>query len=150
MLATPGATRAQSPSISPNPWNRQPEAVAVRQARVSLPPLVLPHRVPPRTPLARPDAEPCSARRAVIGGAIGAGIGLLAGITLIALKAGDSDHGVYGTGDKIRDVAIPMGVPGTLGFFIADATKNRLHVIAVRRLPESALTRVGRGSRPPS
>jgi hypothetical protein len=42
---------------------------------------------------------------------------------LMVLKLDDPDTGTYGTGDKIRDIAIPTVVLGTLGFFIADATK---------------------------
>jgi hypothetical protein len=93
-----------------------------RRSHVVLPPPVLSHQLPsPAT--AAPDTGACNGRRAVIGGAIGAGIGLLAGGILMALKLGDPDFGTYSTGDKIRDIAIPTVVLGTLGFFIADATK---------------------------
>lgn len=97
--------------------------ITARQSRVSLPPLVASHRLERLTTLAPLDAGPCSARRAVIGGAVGAGIGLLSGFVLMALKLGDPDYGTYSTGDKVRDIAIPTVVLGTLGFFIADATK---------------------------
>jgi hypothetical protein len=44
---------------------------------------------------------------------------------LIVLKThlDESATSTYGTGDKVRDIAIPTVVLGTLGFFIADATK---------------------------
>jgi hypothetical protein len=104
----------------------QPDTdVTARQARVGLPPLVASHRLERLAAPTRVAAGPCSARRAEIGAAIGAGIGLLSGLALIKLKtiSPDGANSNYGTGEKVRDIAIPTGVLGTLGFFIADATK---------------------------
>jgi hypothetical protein len=102
--------------------SRGDTVATARHSHIVLPPLVLSHQLP-SPPTVVPDSASCNGRRAVIGGAIGAGIGLLAGGILMALKLGDPDYGTYSTGDKIRDIAIPTVVLGTLGFFVADATK---------------------------